>query len=95
MTNTSEKTRAAALAFLEAVARHFYKNPMSQMPEFINDAGLTLLNAVEMDEAEAEKMRAAITSITNELELVHFELEDTHQAMRFNLKKNPIVELDS
>lgn len=94
MTNTSEKTRAAALAFLEAVAHHFL-NTEKQMPEAICDAGIALLEAVHTDEAEAEKMRDAITSITDELELVHFELEDTHQAMRFNLKKNPIVELDS
>lgn len=102
MTNTSVRTRAAALAFLEAVAKHFYKNPHSQMPDGINDAGMELLDAVEMDEAEAEKMRAAVTRIVEELDgekpnvfQVNFDLEDTHQPMRFNLKKRPNAELDS
>ena len=101
MTNTSVRTRAAALAFLGEVAKHFL-NTNAKMPVAICDTGIELLEAVDKDEVEAIKMRETVARMVNELEgneptqlQVNFDLEDTHQPMRFNLKKRPNAELDS
>jgi hypothetical protein len=100
MTNTSERTRKAALDFLEKVAFHFMKN--GEMPDDVCIAGYELIEAVHADEAEAAKMRETVARMVDELEgdeptqlQVDFDLEDTHKPMRFNLKKRPIAELDS
>ena len=100
MTNTSERTRKAALAFLETVAFHFLKN--GAMPDDVCNAGFELIEAVHADEAAAEQMRETVARMVDELEgdeptqlQVDFNLEDTHQPMRFNLKKRPNAELDS